>query len=242
MRPIHWGKKHSLKCYFGHHVCLQELVRAYNLIKLGIPYIGDVVNDQGQMLFLPQATSTYALGMHYRPIERKIGDLLQHFLPIPHLADGHKLWNRKLQPTATVARPLLLPTFTSMKVYKPLQPTLWFQQHANSLWHLRKSSTWWRRHLTLLWKTKLPLKQKVFLWRCMTRTLSMGVKLAKRRIVASTWLRCLRPSEIVLLLLWYCPHSKCLLDKISRFLNHWLPSPKPFGYLADSSVFYPNIL
>ena len=58
---------------------LQEPVRAYNLSKLRIRYIGDVVDDQGHIGSFPQAMATYALGIHHRFIWKKIADLLQPF-------------------------------------------------------------------------------------------------------------------------------------------------------------------
>ena len=38
----------------------------------------------------------------------------------------------------------------------------------------------------MLWRCKMPLKQRLFLWRCLIGTLSMGVTLAKRHIAPFT--------------------------------------------------------
>lgn len=72
---IHWS------AVFITSLGLQEPVRAYNIMKLGVRCIDDVVDDQGQMY--PKASRRYALGMHHRFIWSKIGQLLQPFLLVP---------------------------------------------------------------------------------------------------------------------------------------------------------------
>ena len=59
---IHWS------AIFDIPLALQEPVRAYNLMKLGIRYKHDVVDDRGYVLSFPRATATYALGMYHRSI------------------------------------------------------------------------------------------------------------------------------------------------------------------------------
>ena len=63
---------------FATPLVLQELVKTYNLSKLSIKHIDDVVDDQGQMLSFPQAMATHGLGLHHRPIRRKIWLRLEH--------------------------------------------------------------------------------------------------------------------------------------------------------------------
>ena len=135
-----------------------------------------------------------------------------------------RLTDWELQSSTTCIRPVSLSALTSIKVYKLLQPVPWIQQHANSLWHLAKSLAWWRKNLRMLWKCKMPLKQRLFLWRCLTGTLSVGVTLAKRHIASSTCLRCLAPSETIPHLFWHCPCSRILLKRISDSLRLRFPS------------------
>ena len=65
---IHWSAT------FDTALALQEPVRAYNLMKLGIRYIEDVVNDQGYVSSFPHAMAAYNLGMHHKYIWGKISD------------------------------------------------------------------------------------------------------------------------------------------------------------------------
>ena len=71
----------------------QEPVKAYNLSKMGIRYIEDVVDDQGHILSFPQIMAKSGLRMHHMPIWRKIKDLLQPLSPIPLLSHDDKLFD-----------------------------------------------------------------------------------------------------------------------------------------------------
>ena len=64
---------------FDTPLALQEPVRAYNM---GIRYIGDVVNEQGQLLSFPQAFMHYASGMHHLQIWRNFFNLLTPFVHV----------------------------------------------------------------------------------------------------------------------------------------------------------------
>ena len=83
----------------------------------------------------------------------------------------------------------------------------------------------------MIWKSKMPLKQRVFLWRCLTGTLSVGVTLARRHITTSTCLRCMAPSETIPHLLWHCPCSVILLRGISSYLCLRFPTHRFGKYL-----------
>lgn len=104
-------------------------------MKLGIRFIGDVINQQGELLFFLQASRIYVLGMHHRPIWRTLCSLLQPLLPIPPLVTDI-LAHWILQPHAPGPQ---LNSLTLIKVYRQLLPAPWIAQHANALWHLQKS-------------------------------------------------------------------------------------------------------
>lgn len=140
----------------------------------------------------------------------KNSDLLRPFIHVLPLADRVLFLEWQLQPTASCDHPLLLSTLSSIKVYKLLQPAPWIQEHANPVWHLRKFLSWWKKNLTMLWKSKMPFKQRLFLWKCLTLPPIIGVCLPMRLFFICCKLA----------------HSKSLLIKISglvweTFLAIW---------------------
>lgn len=189
-------------------------------------------------LFLPQVMAKYDLGMYHRPMWKKIKDLLQPLLPILLLSPDGRLANWKLYPKGLNMRPVSICKLTSMTTYRLLQPMPWIHNHGNHLWHMQKPLSWWSKNLITLWKAKLPLKQRLYLWWCINGTLPVETTLVKRKIATTTatCLRCHASVETVPHLLWFCHCSRLLTRKISRFLC--LHSQTPglgnfFAFLAD---------
>ena len=135
-------------------------------------------------------------------------------------------------------RPITICKLTSILTYTFLQPMPWIHNHANHLWHMQKPLSWWSKNLNVLWKAKLPLKQRLFLWRCIIGTLPVGATLVKRKIAAATTtcLRCHAFAETVPHLLWFCHSSRLLTQKISSLLCLCSQAPglgNFFGFLVD---------
>ena len=152
---------------------------------MGITCIADVVDDQGQILTFPQVMAKYTLGMHHRPIRKKIKDLLQPLLPIPPFSHDNRLIEWRLCPKGLNMQPMAISNLTSMTTYRLLQPMPWIHNHANQLWHMQKPLSWWSKSLNTLRNAKLPLKQRLFLWRYITSTLPVGATLVKRKIATA---------------------------------------------------------
>lgn len=119
---------------------------------------------------------------------------------------------------------------TSSMVYRFLLPPPWIDKHANTLWNLDRPLSWWQSKLKKIWKAKLPLKQRLFFWRCIVGAFSIGVKLEARRIASSSCSRCSHHRETVPHLLWSCPHSRILITHVSHLLRLRFPSIR-FGKL-----------
>ena len=111
--------------------------------------------------------ATYGLRMHHMPIWRKIMEMLQPFLPVPPFSHNDRLADWALCPSGLNIHPVPLCKLTSIITYRLLQLRSWIHTYANNLWHLQKSLTSWTKTMHALWKIKLPLKQRLFLWRCM---------------------------------------------------------------------------
>ena len=127
-------------------------------------------------------------------------------------------------------QPLTTCKLTSMWTYRLLQPIPWIHNHANQLWHMQKPHSWWSKKLNTLCKAKLPLKQRLFLWQCITSIVPVGATLVKRKIATAT-ATCLwyhASAKTIPHLLWFCHSSKLLTQKISRFLCLRFPNTK-FG-------------
>ena len=91
---------------------------------------------------------------------------------------------------------------------------------------LAKTSKLVDQNMDVLWKTKLPLKQRLFLWRCIIGTLSVGVTLVKRKI-AMTIAFCLYYHaliETVPHMLWFCLCFRFLIQQISQMLRVHFPN------------------
>ena len=71
---------------------------------------------------------------------------------------------------------------TTHSVYILLQHVPWFHEHANALWNLHKTQSWWENRLTSLWSFGLPLKQRVALWRGSFGVFPNGLNLQKKKI------------------------------------------------------------
>lgn len=218
--PTPYAARVYIGMLFLFSLASQEPVRTYNFSKMGIRYIADVVDDQGQISLFPQAMTQYGLGMHHRPIWKNIRDLWQPLLPIPPLSHEDMLDDWKLCLVGLNLRLVPLRKLTSKQTCRLLQPMPWIHIYANQFWHLQKTLCWWSKNLNVLWKAKLPLKQRLFLWRCITCTLPVGATLVKRKIATATTscLHCHAPIETIPHLLWYCPCSKSLIGRISRLL------------------------
>lgn len=51
-------------------------------------------------------------------------------------------------------------------MYRRVFPSPWIQDHANRLWSLNKSDKRWKRRLSNILGNGMPLKQRLFMWRC----------------------------------------------------------------------------
>lgn len=71
-------KRKDWSAVFEQPLALQEPIKAYNLMKLGIRYIDDIVDHEAQVLSFPAACCKY-LGKQRRPVWRKISILLWPF-------------------------------------------------------------------------------------------------------------------------------------------------------------------
>ncbi|MCO5584509.1 hypothetical protein L7F22_038437 [Adiantum nelumboides] len=122
-----------------------------------------------------------------------------------------------------VPKPISMQNWTSRQIYRAIVPPPWIRSHGNLLWHMRKSMRWWKMVLSINWKSKFPLKQRVFLWRCMLGILPVGKILASHRIASSSCRRCSNRMESIPRLLWFCPDSRDFLLVLSRQLRSRFP-------------------
>ncbi|MCO5586233.1 hypothetical protein L7F22_040172 [Adiantum nelumboides] len=82
---LHWS------AVFPFPLAVTQPVKAYNLMKMGIRCIEDVVDQNGCVLSFPRACQTLNLGMHHRPIWRDICALLAPLIPIPIFNEEDRL-------------------------------------------------------------------------------------------------------------------------------------------------------
>ncbi|MCO5591153.1 hypothetical protein L7F22_045134 [Adiantum nelumboides] len=101
---------------------------------------------------------------------------------------------------------------------------MWIVRHGNQLWSPSKSPLWWKRALAGIWKSHLPLKQRLFLWRCLVGVLPVGTLLHARRIASSHCHRCHNAEETVPHLFWGCPYSRSFIRQVSTALRVRFPS------------------
>ncbi|MCO5583913.1 hypothetical protein L7F22_037830 [Adiantum nelumboides] len=212
------------KHVFAVPLAILQPIKAYNLMKLGISRIQDVIEDNGCTLSFPHACQKFPLGMHHRPIWRDIAVLLVVLIPIPNLNEEDRLTDWELSSKSPGSRSISLQNWTSKEIYRAILPAPWIQSHGNPLWHMQKSLSWWKSVLSKTWKSKLPLKQRLFLWRCTLGILPVGKILASLRIASSTCRRCLNRLESVSHLLWFCPISRGFLVMLSGQLRSRFPS------------------
>ena len=85
-----------------------------------------------------------------------------------------------------------------------------------------------KNRLTRLWSYGLPLKQRVFLWRCLFGVLPTGSNLRKRSIALLHCARCGGWLEIVPHLLWTCLFTATFVQRLSASLYHRFPGQR-FG-------------
>ncbi|KAI5072123.1 hypothetical protein GOP47_0012229 [Adiantum capillus-veneris] len=181
---LHWS------AVFPFPLAVTQPVKAYNLMKMGIRRIEDVVDENGCVLSFPRVCQKLNLGMHHRPIWRDICALLAPLIPIPILNEEDRLKDWELIGNSPGSKPVSMQNLTSRQIYRAIVPPPWIQSHGNLLWHMHKSMRWWKMVLSISWKSKLPLKQRVFLWRCMLGILPVGKILASHRIASSSCRRC----------------------------------------------------
>ena len=83
---------------------------------------------------------------------------------------------------------------------------------------------WCKNMLTSLWSFGLPLKQRVFLWRCLLGVIPTRLNLQKISIASPHCARCGGRLETVPHLLWTCSFTKTFVRRLSASLYHRFPS------------------
>lgn len=173
---IHWSRGSQLP------LAIIEPIKAYDIMKMGIRHVNDIVDQQGNVLSFPHACRQHGLGMHYRPLLRQISNLIQPYTPVPPLYGQARPSNWKLLHQISVCRALLAHLLTSIKVYRFILLVPWIDRHANNIWHQIRSLRWWQTKLKDNWKAKLtPTKH---LWRCLVGVFLVGVNLAIWKIAS----------------------------------------------------------
>ncbi|MCO5597847.1 hypothetical protein L7F22_051931 [Adiantum nelumboides] len=160
LESIHWSKVFSLT------LVDRSPRQAYFLSCRGIRIVHDVVASSGHVLPLSQAAACFRLGVHYRRIWSVLQHMLADFLVILPLADGCRMLDWTLWNTPFDA------IFASI-VYASLPHESWLADHFNAIWSLHKSDQIWRKALDGIWKSQLPLRERLFLWRCLLGVLSL---------------------------------------------------------------------
>ena len=112
---------------------------------------------------------------------------------------------------------------TTHSIYMLLQPAPWFHEHANALWNLHKTQSWWKNRLTSLWSSGLPLKQRVYFMEMQIGCATDWVESSKvidslAALCKMWWMIGNSPTLIMDLLIHYniCTKTKCIsLSQIS---------------------------
>lgn len=209
---IHWSAIFSVAL---------EPRKSYFVSRKNIITIGDVVDDHGMVISFPNAVARFGIGLHYRSLWHLIQNMLLPISPIPPL-----LQDQRYLDWLVMGVPLM--QIAAKHVYSKMQPSPWIIDHCNALWHLQKPTTWWRKRLHNLWKSDLPLKERLFLWRCLVGILPVGSLLAARSIASASCIRCHRLAETPYHLLWACQHSYDLIGRVFDCLRLRYPAYK-FG-------------
>ena len=100
-------------------------------------------------------------------------------------------------------------------------------EHANALWHLHKTQSWWKNRITCLWSSGLPLKKRVFLWDAYWVCSRLG-RIIKSAISSPHCARYGERLETVPHLLWTCSFTTAFVQRLSASLSHRFPGQR-FG-------------
>ncbi|MCO5612513.1 hypothetical protein L7F22_066781 [Adiantum nelumboides] len=112
--------------------------------------------------------------MHHHSIWRDIRTLLAPLIPILKLNEEDRLQDWVLVSNSPGSKSVSMQNWTSRQIYRAILPPPWIQAHGNLLWHMYKSMQWWKSTLSSCWKSRLPLKHRLFLWRCLLGILPAG--------------------------------------------------------------------
>ncbi|MCO5554763.1 hypothetical protein L7F22_008297 [Adiantum nelumboides] len=143
--------------------------------------------------------------------------MLADFLPVPSLNEDSRFSDWKLAYSK-------LDCISAANVYALLKSDVWIVRHGNQLWSHSKSPLWWKRTLASIWQNHLPLKERLFLWRCLVGVLPVGNLLHARHIAPSRCFRCHGAEETMPHLLWGCRYSRSFIQQVSVALRLCFPS------------------
>ena len=122
-----------------------------------------MVNDQGHLLGFNDMTCRYSLAPHHRVIGNHVTKLILSLID-----EYYKIHDWMLQKgNIVIPMDIKITTHSVYSLRGCCNLPLWFQEHANALWHLYKTQSWWKNRLMGLWSSGLSLKQQVFLWKCL---------------------------------------------------------------------------
>lgn len=120
-------------------------------------------------------------------------------------------------------------------IYRLIIPAPRFVDRVNKIWFLTKASRWWKQNLKKIWHSNLPLKSRLFLWRCLLGVLPVGDFLEKRHIVAAKCHSCTCRKKTMMHLLWSCLETGNFLRQLPHSLQLRFPGYSFldfFGFLA----------
>ena len=199
-RLLQWDGKDSLKSKFN------------RMAKLGLVTVEDgILESQRQMMAFRTVRSRFHIPPGYGQIWQTVVQLPILSSPIPQLVvvEPWKDWffdNKKS----------LVAVNTNDVYHKLVKDRVWVQSKVLDTWHIIRGSEWCARVLDAGWKSHLPFRAKVFLWRAMVGGLPLARALKRRHIGSGTCVFCTTIDEDSRHRFISCPVTKSIWIGISQ--------------------------
>ena len=173
-RLLQWEGKENLKSKFN------------RMAKLGLVTVEDgILETQRKMMAFRTARSRFHIPTGYGQIWQSILDLPILSMPIPQLL-VEEPWNDWCFDN----KKSIFAVYTNDVYHKLVEDRAWVAHKFFATWHITRDGEWWSKILDAGWKSCLPFRAKVFLWRTMVGGLPLAMALKRRNISSGTCVFC----------------------------------------------------
>jgi hypothetical protein len=173
-RLLQWEGKENLKSKFN------------RMAKLGLVTVEDgILETQRKMMAFRTARSRFHIPTGYGRLWQSILDLPILSMPVPQLLEEEP-WNDWFFDNK---KPIFA-VYTNDVYHKLVEDRAWVADKFFTTWHITRDGEWWSKILDAGWKSCLPFRAKVFLWRTMVGGLPLAMALKRRNISSGTCVFC----------------------------------------------------